>query len=103
MAAVSLEHMSQRNTAPNFQGKHAQTTCSPLKDLGGPKAKLKALTSVGVVLPESTVCGPFNDCPGLHSPSKTVFESRKLTLLSFLMQDFEVLGAADLLVQALSL
>lgn len=83
MAAVALEHMSQINTAPNFQGKHTQNHPLPLEDFGDSKAKLKALTFLGVILPESTVCGPFTDCPGFHSPSKTVFESRKLTFTFF--------------------
>lgn len=79
LAAVALElHMSQRNTAPNFQGKHPPPTPPP-EDFGDSKAKLKALTFLGVILPESTVCGPFTDCSGFHSPSKTAFESRKLT------------------------
>lgn len=56
MAAVALEHVSQRNTAPNFQGKHTQDHCLSLEDFGDS-------TFLGVILPESSVCSPFTDCP----------------------------------------
>lgn len=63
MAAVALGHVSQRNTAPNFQGKHTQNHRLPLEDFGDSEANRKALTFLGVILPESSVCGPFTDCP----------------------------------------
>lgn len=63
MAAVALEHLSERNTAPDFQGKHTQYHRLPLEDFGDSEANWKALTFLGVILPESSVCGPSTDCP----------------------------------------